>query len=167
MSSSSDTSQFYRYTPSVAAAAAFSALFLLTSILHAYQLVRTRIWYMIPLLLGGFCEWIGYIGRSISAHEAPTYGLPAYIVQSVLLLIAPVLFAASIYMVLGHIVLLVDGDSLSIIRKRYLTWIFVSGDIFSFMVQSSGQFALPASSHRKASILKLINRCWHAREDRS
>ena len=138
MSSSLGDYQFYKYTPSLAAAATFSGLFLVVSILHSYQLFRTRTWYLIPLLLGGCCEWIGYIGRSLSAHEAPNYSLTPYIIQSILLLIAPVLFAASIYMELGHIIRLVDGDALAIIRTRHLTWIFVTGDIFAFLVQSSG-----------------------------
>ena len=138
MSSSSDEYQFYKYTPLVAAAATFAALFLLATTLHAYQLFRTRTWYLIPLLVGGCCEWIGYVGRAISAHEAPDYSLAPYIIQSLLLLIAPVLFAASIYMVLGHIVELVDGYALSLIKRRYLTLTFVSGDVFAFLVQSSG-----------------------------
>lgn len=44
---------FYYYTPSTAAAAIFTVLFGLSSIMHFYQLIRTRTWFMIPFLIGG------------------------------------------------------------------------------------------------------------------
>lgn len=65
--------------------------------------------------------------------------------QSLLILLAPALFAASIYMVLGRIILLTDGESSSIIRARWLTKIFVAGDVLSFLVQSGGGSFLPSS----------------------
>jgi hypothetical protein len=65
--------------------------------------------------------------------------LPPYIIQALLILVAPALFAATIYMELGRIVTLVDGDSYTLIRKKWLTKIFVSGDVLSFMVQSAGE----------------------------
>ncbi|KAF9766606.1 hypothetical protein IL306_000957 [Fusarium sp. DS 682] len=58
--------------------------------------------------------------------------------QSVLILIAPALFAASIYMILGRIILLTEGEHHSLIRRKWLTKIFVFGDVASFMLQSSG-----------------------------
>lgn len=42
-------------------------------------------------------------------------------------------------MVLGRIILLTDGESHSIIKKRWLTKFFVFGDVFSFLLQSSGK----------------------------
>lgn len=58
--------------------------------------------------------------------------------QSLLLLIAPALFAASIYIVLGRIILLVNGEQYSLIRQKWLTKIFVTGDVISFLVQAGG-----------------------------
>ncbi|KAF5978792.1 RTM1 [Fusarium coicis] len=58
--------------------------------------------------------------------------------QSVLILIAPGLFAASIYMILGRIILLTEGEHHSLVRRKWLTKIFVFGDVASFMLQSSG-----------------------------
>ena len=140
MSSNSESpSKFYHYSPSFPAAIIFAALFILTTILHLYQLLRTRLWYFIPVLLGGICESIGYIGRLINARENyPDYTLGPYIIQSLLILIGPVLFAASVYMELGHIIQLTGQPNLSPIKLRFLTVIFVMGDIFSFMVQSTG-----------------------------
>lgn len=46
---------FYYYTPSTVAAVIFTVLFGLSSLLHFYQLVRTRTWFMIPFLIGAIC----------------------------------------------------------------------------------------------------------------
>ncbi|RSM08172.1 hypothetical protein CEP52_004805 [Fusarium oligoseptatum] len=61
-----------------------------------------------------------------------------YIMQNVLILIAPALMAASIYMILGRIILLTEGEHHALIRRRWLTKIFVFGDVASLLLQSSG-----------------------------
>src|SRR6266536_4290911 len=58
-----------------------------------------------------------------------------YVIQSVLLLVAPALFAASIYITLGRIIRCVKGEKHSIIRVNWLTKLFVIGDVLSFFVQ--------------------------------
>jgi hypothetical protein len=78
----------------------------------------------------------GYIDRAIAhSHQQ---SIPIYIVQIILLLVAPALFAASIYMVLGRLILLTEGEKLAPIRARWLTKIFVVGDVLAFFVQSAG-----------------------------
>jgi hypothetical protein len=52
-----------------------------------------------------------------------------YILQTLTLLLAPALFAASVYMVLGRLIQLTRGESLAPIRA---TWL-------SFLVQSGGK----------------------------
>jgi hypothetical protein len=81
-------------------------------------------------------EAVGYGGR-IWSHYVPT-GLPGYIIQSLLILIAPALFAASIYIVLGRLIELIDGHSHSVIPPTWLTKLFVIGDCVSFFVQAMG-----------------------------
>ncbi len=125
---------FYRYDPSTAAAVVFIALFAISSLLHLFQLARARTWYFIPFVLGGVAEVIGYVGRMLSSRETPNWTRNPYIIQSLLILIAPALFAASIYMILGRIVRLVDGERCSIIRSTWVTKIFVTGDVLSFFM---------------------------------
>ncbi len=48
--------KFYRYNPSDVAAIIFVVLFAITTFFHLYQLLRTRTWYFIPLVVGGFCK---------------------------------------------------------------------------------------------------------------
>ncbi|EAW10921.1 RTA1 domain-containing protein [Aspergillus clavatus NRRL 1] len=58
--------------------------------------------------------------------------------QSTLLLVAPALFAASIYMELGRLIRLVKGGRFAIIPVTWMTKIFVAGDVLSFLMQASG-----------------------------
>ncbi|PGH19548.1 hypothetical protein AJ80_03884 [Polytolypa hystricis UAMH7299] len=129
---------FYRYDPSLAAAVLFTVLFGLTTLYHGYQLTRARLWYFIPLLVGGIFEVVGYMGRAISSTETPDWALGAFIMQSLTLLLAPAFFAASIYMALGRIILVADGEDCSLIPKKWLTKIFVAGDVLSFVTQGAG-----------------------------
>lgn len=61
-----------------------------------------------------------------------------YVGQSVLILLGPALFAASIYMLLGRIIRVLNAGSISPIRPTWLTKIFVTGDVLSFLLQSGG-----------------------------
>lgn len=58
--------------------------------------------------------------------------------QSLLILLAPALFAASIYMILGRLIHCLRADSYSLVPTRWLTKVFVVGDVVSFFTQSSG-----------------------------
>ncbi|KAJ5991592.1 hypothetical protein N7522_011799 [Penicillium canescens] len=129
---------FYYYTPSSPGAGIFVGLLGMSTLLHFYQLVRTRSWFMIPFLIGGILETIGYVGRLLSSIEAPEYTKGPYIMQSALILIAPAFLAASIYMALGRIIFMLNGENFSLIRLKWLTKIFVTGDVLSFLMQASG-----------------------------
>ncbi|KAL4977917.1 putative RTM1-like protein [Aspergillus desertorum] len=138
MASNPSNFRLYRYNPSIGASVVFIILFIIASGFHTYKAARTRTWFLIPFVVGGYFEWIGYIGRAISATEAPAFTLSPYILQTLLLLIAPTLFAASIYMELGRIILLTNGDAYCLLPRRWLTKIFLLGDIVSFVMQGAG-----------------------------
>jgi hypothetical protein len=74
----------------------------------------------------------------INAKQTPDYSVGPYALQSLLLLLAPALLAASIYMILGRIIRFVDGEDRSPIRLGMLTKVFVTGDVLSFLIQSGG-----------------------------
>lgn len=48
----------YEYYPSMAAAVIFIILFVAVTFLHTYHLIRTRTWFFIPLVLGGYCTFL-------------------------------------------------------------------------------------------------------------
>lgn len=74
----------------------------------------------------------------------------AYILQYVLILLAPSIFSATIYMILGRTIRAVQGDSLSLIRPTRLTKIFVAGDVLCFSVQGAGGGILSGADNDKA-----------------
>ncbi|KAM0716846.1 hypothetical protein Q7P37_006698 [Cladosporium fusiforme] len=83
-------------------------------------------------------EFVGYCARVASAGQAPDYRLMAYVIQATYILLAPTLMAASIYMELGRIVRLTDGEPHSIISSSKITKIFVTGDVVCLLAQSAG-----------------------------
>ncbi len=126
----------YRYNPSLVAAVIFTALFGLTTAFHTFQTMKKRSWFMICFIVGGLFETIGYIGRILSHKDR--LALSPYIMQTLLLLLGPALFAASIYMILGRLILLTGGERYSLVRRTWLTKIFVGGDVISFLMQGAG-----------------------------
>lgn len=151
---------YYDYTPSLAAAVVFLILFGSVTGYHVWLLLRNKTWFFIVFVLGGICqslsfvryqaeliltsinilvETVGYVARAISANQHPNYTLMPFLIQNLLILLGPSLFAASIYMILGRIIRVTDGDTRSLIRGRFLTIIFVCGDVVSFLVQVGGK----------------------------
>ncbi|EDP55316.1 hypothetical protein KXX58_005518 [Aspergillus fumigatus] len=128
--------KLYRYTPSTAAASVFVALFFLTTIYHVYQLTRARAWYFIAFVVGGFFQVIGYICRILAHNNKES--VPIYSVQTILILLAPPLYAASIYMVLGRLIAYLRAESLSMVSVKWMTKIFVTGDVIAFIMQAAG-----------------------------
>jgi hypothetical protein len=81
-------------------------------------------------------EVVGYIGRAVSNSNPLALG--PFIAQALTILLAPPLFAASIYMVLGRTIVLLHAEHHSIISVKWLTKVFVGGDVLSFLTQSAG-----------------------------
>ncbi|TLD09972.1 hypothetical protein PgNI_05417 [Pyricularia grisea] len=129
---------FYAYTPSLPAAIIFIILFALSTVWHIKQLFQSRTWYFLPFIVGCLFETVGYVGRAISSTESPDFTKNPYIIQSVLLLLGPTLFAASIYMILGRLIHLLDAGQYSLVPARWITKLFVLGDVLSFFAQGAG-----------------------------
>ncbi|KAF4960800.1 hypothetical protein FSARC_10352, partial [Fusarium sarcochroum] len=110
--------KLYRYDPSLAAA------------------VVTRAYYFTAFVIGGFFETIGYCGRIWSHYDKLVVG--GFILQAIPILVAPALFAASIYMILGRLIRTVGASNLSLVPVQWVTRIFVIGDVFAFSLQAGG-----------------------------
>ncbi|KAF7175512.1 hypothetical protein CNMCM7691_008613 [Aspergillus felis] len=136
MADNGDVYKLYRYVPSIPAAAIMAAVFGLLAMGHLYRIVNHRAYFFVPFIIGLLFEAAGYIARIFSHFD--TNALGPYIVQTMLILVAPPLFAASIYMTLGRVILELDAEPASLIRVRWLTKIFVVGDVISFLLQCGG-----------------------------
>lgn len=136
----------WKYEPNVGLATIVCIIFIFLTTLHGYQLLRTKTWYFIAFWIGGVLECIGYLTRIWSAKQKPDYSTGPYAISQIMVLIAPSLFAASMYMELGRIIRLVGGEAYSIVRVSRLTKIFVIGDVIAFLAQAGGAALLSSDS---------------------
>lgn len=142
MSSTADDSSavpeyvLWPYTPTIAAGAIAAIVMFILLFIHVWRLVKNKTWFCIPFVIGALFEGIGYSARAAAHND--TESTTPYIIQSTLILLAPILFAASIYMILGRLVRRTDSVEYSIIRVNWLTKIFVGGDILCFFIQAGG-----------------------------
>lgn len=90
-------------------------------------------------------EVIGYVGRALNAAEkSGQWTQGPYIIQALLLLLGPPFYAASIYMVLGRLIRLLDAEKYSMVRLKWLTKFFLLGDIASILGQGAGKLWIQA-----------------------
>ncbi|KAI2785819.1 hypothetical protein POX_h09579 [Penicillium oxalicum] len=88
-------------------------------------------------------SWEESVGRTavvLDFNLGPPYpaSIPVHAIQPLPILAAPVLYAASIYVVLGHLVTHLHAEQMSLICVRWMTKIIVAGDVLSILTQSAG-----------------------------
>jgi len=99
---------------------------------------------LIPFYLGLYCEFIGYIGRTLNHDNIWERG--PYIMQTLLLLIGSPLFSASIYMVFGRLVTnVLHNENYLLLYPKYITKFCVVGDIISLLLQAIGGSIMSAT----------------------
>ena len=84
-------------------------------------------------------ELVGY-GARVYSHYYPALLAP-FIAQSILILLAPILFAASVYMFLSRIMQATGSataNKAAAIKPSRVTKVFVAGDVVCFFVQAAG-----------------------------
>ncbi|KAK5167099.1 uncharacterized protein LTR77_007829 [Saxophila tyrrhenica] len=127
----------YGYRPHLSATLVFLILFALSTLASLYQGARLRhTWFFTAaMLLGSLSETIGYIAK-ILLYLDP-FSDTGFKMSVVMLTFAPAFYAAGIYYCLKHICL-TFGSSFSRLQPRFYTWIFISCDCFSIMLQAVG-----------------------------
>ncbi|KAF2799666.1 RTA1 like protein [Melanomma pulvis-pyrius CBS 109.77] len=126
----------YPYKPNKNVAIGACALFGISALYHLFQMVRRRAWFYTSFVIGALMMTIGYGFRFVSAGTPDSLGL--YIGQSLCIILPPSLYAATIYMIYGRLVIFVDSPEASLIRPTRVTKIFVCGDILAFLLQAGG-----------------------------
>jgi hypothetical protein len=79
---------------------------------------------------------VGYVARA--AARSNTGSVPIYSIQAILILLAPPLYAASIYMVLGRLIRHLHAENFSMVPLKWMTGVFVTGDVIAFLMQAAG-----------------------------
>ncbi|PVI04051.1 RTA1-domain-containing protein [Periconia macrospinosa] len=126
----------YPYKPSQPAAVIFLFAFGISAALHLFQMIRDRAWFYGSFTVGAIMMSLGYAARVVSAKSPADMG--PYIVQSLFIILPPSLYAASIYMIYGRLVLFVNASHASLVKPAYVTKIFVTGDVLAFFLQAGG-----------------------------
>ncbi|KAM0186721.1 hypothetical protein ACHAPI_011571 [Fusarium lateritium] len=128
--------KLYRYDPSLPAAIVSVVVFAILTVLHIWRLFRVRAYYFTAFTIGGIFETVGYCGRIWGHFDKFSVG--GFVIQAIPILVAPALFAASIYMILGRLIRTVGAAHLSLVPVRWVTRIFVTGDVIAFGLQAGG-----------------------------
>ncbi|KAB8233419.1 RTA1 like protein-domain-containing protein [Aspergillus alliaceus] len=145
----------YFYDPSLAASILFTVLYVLPFAYHLYMSTIApytgkyhRIGYFIPMVVGAATEVGAYAVRAASVKKQDDVGL--YATSSSLIVIAPVLVCASLYILIGRLIQsggrTPNPDSetkepLLLFGKFSPSWIpriFVTSDVISFLTQAAG-----------------------------
>ncbi|KAI9354316.1 RTA1 like protein-domain-containing protein [Zopfochytrium polystomum] len=110
---------------------------------HIVLAFKFKATYMIPMILGCLLEVLGFLARMKAANEPFDNG--PYAIQQFLIIIAPVFFAASLYLVLKHLINAVD-PALSPLKPKLIGVVFVGFDILSFVVQGAASGLIVGST---------------------
>lgn len=126
----------YGYFPSMGGNAFFCAMFFLLAPIQYFLGFRSKTWfYSIMVGTGCLTEGIGYVGRLL-LHNNP-YDSNGFEVQICCLIMAPAWLAAGVYVTLKHIIL-ATGPQYSWLQAKWYTWLFVTCDLISLILQAVG-----------------------------
>ncbi|KAB8272989.1 hypothetical protein BDV30DRAFT_249175 [Aspergillus minisclerotigenes] len=149
----------YFYNPSLAASILFTILYTLPLLYHTYLSLiapytghQKRVPYFIPIAIGAATEVAAYAIRAASVHQQDNIGL--YATSSSLIVIAPVLVCASLYILIGRLIRSSAGggratpssgtetkEPVQLFGRFSPAWIprvFVTSDVVSFLTQAAG-----------------------------
>ena len=136
----------YFYSPSLAASITFTILYLISFVYHLYVSVIapctrkfSRTGYFIPIMIAAAIEVGAYAIRAASVKKPDNIGL--YATSATLIVIAPVLVCASLYIFIGRLIQSTGKEPLLFFGKISPIWIpriFIMSDILSFLTQASG-----------------------------
>ncbi|EQL00290.1 sphingoid long-chain base transporter RSB1 [Ophiocordyceps sinensis CO18] len=141
-----EETSIYGYRPSLGANAAFLAIFALLGLVHTYLGVRWKSFgFMSGMLAGCLCEVIGYAGRIMLFNNPFSFG--GFMIQIILLAIAPVFYTAAIYVTLSKAIVFFAPD-LSRFKPNLFIWIFIPFDIVCLVLQAVGGALSTRSSGR-------------------
>lgn len=126
----------YSMNLNLAANTIYTVLFAILLLAHTAIALRYAFWYF-----GGsfFCgcglAFAGYLARTCSVNHEDLVN--PFLVQIICLTIAPAFLMAGVYYVLGR-VLIVHGTHFSMLQPRWFSYIFVSCDVLSLVIQAAG-----------------------------
>jgi hypothetical protein len=142
----------YGYYPNFGGNVFFTVFFGVLGALQIGYGIYFRTWtFMVALGAGALMEMAGYVGRVLM--NSNPWNESAFKLQIVCLVLAPTFVAAGVYLTLKHIVLNL-GPEHSKLKPRLFTWIFISCDIGSLILQAAGGGVAAAAGKTNRKLLK-------------
>ncbi|KAF2717358.1 RTA1-domain-containing protein [Polychaeton citri CBS 116435] len=137
----------YGYRPFLSATTLFLIIFALSGIAHQWQGHKTKTWFFsTAMVLGNLSELLGYVAKLLLWNDP--FSDTGFKMSVVLLTFAPAFYAAGIYYTLKHICL-TFGSSFSRLRPSWYTYIFISCDVLSIVLQAIGGAVASAAEDDK------------------
>ncbi|KEF56751.1 uncharacterized protein A1O9_06941 [Exophiala aquamarina CBS 119918] len=138
----------YGYRPSIAASSVLIALYTVCLLVQFVYGWRYKAWWFaVSMILGCICEVLGYAGR-IMMWQNP-WGRPGFIMQIVLITVAPVFFSAAVYVLLAQIVQYISVEA-SRFKPTLFYIVFIPCDVISLILQAVGG-AMSSTSNGKST----------------
>lgn len=122
----------------------FLIIFAITFAYTVLMLSKSRYhWFNIAFFGGLGLEFAGYVGRVLSFEDMTNEQY--YILQLCTLTIAPAFIMAGIYYLFALLVV-VHGREFSVLRPMWYSYIFISCDVLSLVIQAAGGGAASSAS---------------------
>ncbi|KAG4429430.1 hypothetical protein IFR05_015082 [Cadophora sp. M221] len=154
--SNSNPDSIWLYNPSLAISIVFAIVYTVPLVWQSYLTVyKYHAYYFSVVIVGAAFEVGGYVSRAVSIKEQES--IPPYAVSSSLIVLAPLFIAAGNYLLLTRLCTRVLPSHITHIYHlplRNLTKIFVTSDIFTFLVQVSGS-GIAASNNWEGDLVKI------------
>lgn len=126
----------YGYRPDLAATLIFLIVFAISGVVHLGQGIKTRTWFFgIAMFIGCVSEVIGYASKMLLYQNV--FSSNGFKISLVMLTLAPAFYCAGLYYTLKHIVLSF-GSAYSRLPAAWYTYIFISCDVLSIVLQAIG-----------------------------
>ena len=125
----------YGYVPTFAVGIVYCILFGASFCVQGFRGFKYRRWTCYCLFVGALVECIGWAGRTWNA-KCP-YNKTAFLTQISTLVIAPIFFAAAIYLILARLIVR-RGPQFSLLKPKAYLWVFCSCDFVSLFIQAAG-----------------------------
>ncbi|KAF3990792.1 hypothetical protein FT663_00661 [Candidozyma haemuli var. vulneris] len=126
----------YRADLNMGANVFFCVVFGLLMIFHFSVAGYFRYWYYFVVLgVGSGLDFGGYLARCISATDETL--VDPFLVQIIVLTIAPAFIMAGIYYMLGRQLVYI-GSGYSWLKPRWFSYIYISCDVISLVIQAIG-----------------------------
>ncbi|KAG7661338.1 RTA3 [[Candida] subhashii] len=114
----------------------FLVIFAITFLYTALMLIKSRYhWYNVAFTCGLALEFIGFLGRVLSFGDMTNDNF--FLLQLVPLTLAPAFLMGGIYFLFGQLIV-IHGRQFSWLKPLHYSYIFISCDILSLVIQAGG-----------------------------